>query len=142
MVVPQARLRHRGYLKIRMKKQGSNKAGRQMSAASDASTATQQARAPTPSSSTATSDLPPRSLPALQPSTACKLPIPRLRLRSEDRLKSKSSLSEDKSRVGHACEQCRQRKTKCNGERPACQHCRDLRLKCVYVDAKRDKTKK
>ena len=46
----------------------------------------------------------------------------------------------DKNRVAHACEPCRQRKTKCSGERPACQHCEDFKLHCVYADGKRDRT--
>lgn len=71
-----------------------------------------------------------------------KVAIPRLRRNSEDQSFSKGSVSADKNRVSHACEPCRQRKTKCSGERPICQHCEDFKLPCVYADGKRDRTKK
>ena len=69
-----------------------------------------------------------------------KVAIPRLRRNSEDQSLSKGSAAMDKNRVAHACEPCRQRKTKCSGERPACQHCEDFKLHCVYADGKRDRT--
>ena len=69
-----------------------------------------------------------------------KVAIPRLRRNSEDQSLSKGSAAMDKNRVAHACEPCRQRKTKCSGERPACQHCEDFKLRCVYADGKRDRT--
>ncbi|CAF9903755.1 MAG: hypothetical protein ALECFALPRED_002962 [Alectoria fallacina] len=71
-----------------------------------------------------------------------KVAIPRLRRSSEDQSLSKGSPLADKNRVAHACEPCRQRKTKCSGERPICQHCEDFKLPCVYADGKRDRTKK
>ena len=69
-----------------------------------------------------------------------KVAIPRLRPNSEDQSVSKGSAAMDKNRVAHACEPCRQRKTKCSGERPSCQHCEDFKLQCVYADGKRDRT--
>ena len=75
-----------------------------------------------------------------QPQNPTKVAIPRLRRNSEDRSLSKGSAAMDKNRVAHACEPCRQRKTKCSGERPACQHCEDFKLQCVYADGKRDRT--
>lgn len=48
----------------------------------------------------------------------------------------------DRHRVGHACEPCRARKTRCSGERPTCGHCREHRLHCRYGDGKRDKARK
>ena len=48
----------------------------------------------------------------------------------------------EKSRVSHACEPCRQRKTKCSGERPVCKHCEEFQINCYYADGKRDRTKK
>ena len=48
----------------------------------------------------------------------------------------------EKSRVSHACEPCRQRKTKCSGERPVCKHCEEFQISCYYADGKRDRTKK
>ncbi len=71
-----------------------------------------------------------------------KVAIPRLRRNSDDQSTSKGSPAADKNRVAHACEPCRQRKTKCSGERPVCQHCEDFKLPCVYADGKRDRTKK
>lgn len=35
-------------------------------------------------------------------------------------------------RVGVACSACRQKKTKCNGQRPTCGSCEALSLECVY----------
>ena len=45
-------------------------------------------------------------------------------------------------RVAQACEPCRQRKTKCHGERPACKHCMEVNIECYYVDGKRDKDRR
>lgn len=45
-------------------------------------------------------------------------------------------------RVGHACEPCREQKTKCTGDRPSCQRCQDLALICSYGDRKRERTAK
>lgn len=42
----------------------------------------------------------------------------------------------------HACERCRQRKIRCNGERPSCQVCNLTNSPCVYADGKRDLTRK
>lgn len=42
----------------------------------------------------------------------------------------------------HACERCRQRKARCNGERPRCQACNRSNFPCVYADGKRDLTRK
>ncbi|KAI4177125.1 MAG: hypothetical protein LQ343_000607 [Gyalolechia ehrenbergii] len=50
--------------------------------------------------------------------------------------------AENKHRVSHACEPCRQRKTKCSGERPVCKHCEDFKITCIYADGKRDRTKR
>lgn len=52
---------------------------------------------------------------------------------------SESSINK---RVGHACEPCREQKTKCSGDRPACQRCQDLGLSCFYGDRKRERTAK
>lgn len=52
------------------------------------------------------------------------------------------SLIADKVRVSHACEPCRQRKTKCSGERPVCRHCEEFQYSCFYADGKRERTKK
>lgn len=46
------------------------------------------------------------------------------------------------ARVSQACEPCRSRKSKCNGERPICKHCHDLDLECHYEDGKKDKGKR
>ena len=45
-------------------------------------------------------------------------------------------------RVAQACEPCRQRKTKCHGERPTCKHCVEVNTECYYVDGKRDKDRR
>ena len=72
-----------------------------------------------------------------------KVAIPRLRRDTDDPSGPQSSASPDnKHRVRHACEPCRQRKTKCSGERPMCKHCEDFKIICVYADGKRDRTKR
>ena len=48
----------------------------------------------------------------------------------------------DKTRVSHACEPCRTRKSKCSGERPVCTHCKEYKLRCIYADGKRDRAKR
>lgn len=45
-------------------------------------------------------------------------------------------------RIGHACEPCRQRKTRCPGERPTCQNCKNLNVTCVYAEGKKVLEKK
>ncbi|RPB09768.1 hypothetical protein P167DRAFT_538282 [Morchella conica CCBAS932] len=73
-----------------------------------------------------------------------KVPIPRLRpsaTRDDGSGGSTGASGGDRHRVPHACEPCRQRKTKCSGERPICKHCQDFKLGCYYADGKRDKAK-
>ncbi|KAL8724905.1 MAG: hypothetical protein Q9181_006626 [Wetmoreana brouardii] len=83
------------------------------------------------------------NLPHLSPpQRGAKVPIPRLRKDTEGPSTASSGASEGKHRVSHACEPCRQRKTKCSGERPVCKHCEDFKIQCVYEDGKRDRTKK
>lgn len=38
-------------------------------------------------------------------------------------------------RIAHACETCRQRKSRCNGDRPTCDICTEQGLPCHYRDA-------
>jgi Fungal Zn(2)-Cys(6) binuclear cluster domain len=69
-----------------------------------------------------------------RPGSTAKVAIPRV-----------SNLSEQSSinkRVGHACEPCREQKTKCSGGRPTCQRCHDFGLSCFYGDRKRERTAK
>ncbi|KAH8692227.1 putative C6 transcription factor [Talaromyces proteolyticus] len=63
-----------------------------------------------------------------------KVAIPRAPVFSEQ--------SSGNKRVGHACEPCREQKTKCSGDRPVCQRCQDLGLSCLYGDRKRERTAK
>ncbi|KAJ5674224.1 transcriptional regulator family: Fungal Specific TF [Penicillium macrosclerotiorum] len=44
-------------------------------------------------------------------------------------------------RVGRACENCREQKAKCSGQRP-CQRCHDNGVQCSYSDRKCEKTQK
>jgi Fungal Zn(2)-Cys(6) binuclear cluster domain len=73
-------------------------------------------------------------------SKAAKIAIPRLKKTVETA--SSSAKSSGRHRVNHACESCRQRKTKCSGERPVCTHCQDFKITCFYADGKRDRAKK
>ena len=89
---------------------------------------------------------PPTYAPPHQDSTQSqimsKVAIPRLSRNGDDQSPSRGPVASDKNRVAHACEPCRQRKTKCSGERPRCQHCEDFKLPCAYADGKRDRTRK
>lgn len=77
------------------------------------------------------------------PQRAAKMPIPRLKRSIDDPSAAGSTNGENnKHRVTHACEPCRQRKTKCSGERPGCKHCEDFGISCIYEDGKRDRTRK
>ncbi|KAJ5240690.1 C6 transcription factor [Penicillium citrinum] len=59
-----------------------------------------------------------------------KLPIPRL---------TSLEISSEKGRVSRACENCRQQKTKCSGDRPSCRQCEANGLHCLYSCRKREK---
>ncbi|PWY79167.1 hypothetical protein BO70DRAFT_338286 [Aspergillus heteromorphus CBS 117.55] len=63
----------------------------------------------------------------------------------------KMLISRDRSRVGlgsarvrttRACDSCRQRKAKCNGEKPVCGQCAGLQLECVYSEQARMKDRR
>jgi hypothetical protein len=71
---------------------------------------------------------------------AAKIAIPRLK-RPAGTVPNPAR-SSGRHRVNHACEPCRQRKTKCSGERPVCAHCQDFKIACFYADGKRDRAKK
>ena len=72
---------------------------------------------------------------------APKVAIPRLKKDAEGS-PADPSRPGGRHRVTHACEPCRQRKTKCSGERPICKHCQDFKISCYYADGKRDRVKK
>lgn len=38
----------------------------------------------------------------------------------------------ERARTSHACEPCRERKTKCDGERPSCRRCLHTGTSCHY----------
>ncbi|OJJ45707.1 hypothetical protein ASPZODRAFT_512952 [Penicilliopsis zonata CBS 506.65] len=44
--------------------------------------------------------------------------------------------------VRRACESCRQRKTKCTGDKSGCRNCREAGIICCYTDGKREKSKR
>jgi hypothetical protein len=55
----------------------------------------------------------------------------------------KGNKAVDKStRVSHACELCREKRARCNGERPTCQRCAKLGVDCQYGLAKNDRRRK
>ncbi|KAL4927355.1 putative C6 transcription factor [Aspergillus undulatus] len=45
----------------------------------------------------------------------------------------------NRGRVSRACENCREQKVKCSGQRPTCQRCQDAGIQCSYGDRKREK---
>ncbi|PLB49635.1 fungal-specific transcription factor [Aspergillus steynii IBT 23096] len=67
------------------------------------------------------------------PGTAPKVAIPRSR--------SLSSQSE-RRRSARACEPCRQRKIKCDGNKPSCRQCVEHDVRCTYMDVKRVRDQK
>ncbi|KAL1953993.1 hypothetical protein VTO42DRAFT_1848 [Malbranchea cinnamomea] len=77
--------------------------------------------------------------PTTQPFEAkLKVAIPRIH-----RPGSKSiSVALDRPRVRHACEPCRHKKSKCDGNQPVCSRCRSNGIHCFYADNKRDKLKR
>ncbi|KAL4806403.1 fungal-specific transcription factor domain-containing protein [Aspergillus unguis] len=44
-----------------------------------------------------------------------------------------------RGRVSRACENCRDQKVKCSGQRPSCQRCQESGIQCSYGDRKREK---
>ncbi|CEL04455.1 hypothetical protein ASPCAL05585 [Aspergillus calidoustus] len=45
----------------------------------------------------------------------------------------------NRGRVSRACENCRDQKVKCSGQRPTCQRCQESGIQCSYGDRKREK---
>lgn len=63
-----------------------------------------------------------------------RVPIPRLRNWHH---------GQKSRRVAHACDECRSRKSKCDGERPICAQCIAVGLEtCVYSESKRTQERK
>lgn len=64
-----------------------------------------------------------------------RLPIPRLPNRRADR--------ENPGRVARACDNCRSRKKKCDGDKPVCGQCAGSELvSCVYSESKNVRERK
>lgn len=66
-----------------------------------------------------------------------KVAIPRLQ-RPDQRQGASGS---DRHRVSHACDECRRRKSKCDGLQP-CGRCADQDATCFYGDGKRERLKR
>ncbi|CAG8882938.1 unnamed protein product [Penicillium egyptiacum] len=67
------------------------------------------------------------------PAAQTKVAIPRQRVATAPRYNR---------RVPRACASCRQRKTKCSGDTPACRQCRELRATCNYPEGWSERMKK
>ncbi|CBF79522.1 putative C6 transcription factor [Aspergillus nidulans FGSC A4] len=50
-----------------------------------------------------------------------------------------STAAPTRGRVSRACENCREQKVKCSGQRPSCQRCQESGIQCSYGDRKREK---
>ncbi|KAL4917515.1 fungal-specific transcription factor domain-containing protein [Aspergillus aurantiobrunneus] len=50
-----------------------------------------------------------------------------------------STAAPSRGRVSRACENCRDQKVKCSGQRPTCQRCQESGIQCSYGDRKREK---
>ncbi|KAF3398432.1 Thiamine repressible regulatory protein [Penicillium rolfsii] len=83
-------------------------------------------------------------LPALQrpesDAGSKKRAIPRLADGAESAFTSPGRFH--RRHVRRACESCRQRKTKCTGDKSGCRNCREAGIICCYTDGKREKSKR
>ncbi|KAJ5331760.1 Transcription factor [Penicillium atrosanguineum] len=83
-------------------------------------------------------------LPSLQRSESelgtKKMAIPRLAEGTESAFTSPGRFH--RRHVRRACESCRQRKTKCTGDKSGCRNCREAGIICCYTDGKREKSKR
>ncbi|KAL4897479.1 hypothetical protein BDV59DRAFT_197769 [Aspergillus ambiguus] len=52
------------------------------------------------------------------------------------------SMHSQRRRSARACEPCRQRKIKCDGNKPACRQCLEQNVRCHYMDVKRVRDQK
>ena len=68
-----------------------------------------------------------------------KVPVQRLRRNSAEEVTEKG---ERKARSKQACEPCRQKRTNCNEERPACGRCLELNIQCYCSSGKENKEKR
>ncbi|OQE23717.1 hypothetical protein PENSTE_c008G01500 [Penicillium steckii] len=84
------------------------------------------------------------SLPTLQRTESDvgtkKMAIPRLAEGAESTFTSPGRFH--RRHVRRACESCRQRKTKCTGDKSGCRNCREAGIICCYTDGKREKSKR
>lgn len=71
---------------------------------------------------------------------AKKMAIPRLTEGAESAFTSPGRFH--RRHVRRACESCRQRKTKCTGDKSGCRNCREAGIICCYTDGKREKSKR
>ncbi|KAL1963610.1 hypothetical protein VTN77DRAFT_8055 [Rasamsonia byssochlamydoides] len=69
-----------------------------------------------------------------------KMAIPRLPEGAETAFSSLGRFH--RRHVRRACESCRQRKTKCTGDKSGCRNCREAGIICCYTDGKREKSKR
>ncbi|CAG7973929.1 unnamed protein product [Penicillium salamii] len=72
--------------------------------------------------------------------TSKKMAIPRLAEGTESAFTSPGRFH--RRHVRRACESCRQRKTKCTGDKSGCRNCREAGIICCYTDGKREKSKR
>lgn len=70
------------------------------------------------------------------------VPIPRINWSAASGFAAGVPLATRPSRVTQACEPCRHRKSKCDGERPSCRQCSGLSAECYYQGGKKDSGKK
>jgi len=83
-------------------------------------------------------------LPQLKSSSSAfqgtKMPISQLRRTGH--VEGSTAGGSRRQRSKQACESCRLKKTKCDGERPTCGNCVETEGDCHYADGKRDTEKK
>ena len=81
----------------------------------------------------------PAAKPSSIPTRPGPNPTPKVAI---PRSKSRENASHRRRRSARACEPCRQRKIKCDGDRPVCRQCMENQISCAYLDIKRVREQK
>lgn len=98
-----------------------------------------QPQSPQPPSPAAVPGPGPGPAPAALPTRPGPTPTPKVAI---PRSTSRESASYRRRRSARACEPCRQRKIKCDGDKPVCRQCVETQISCAYLDIKRVREQK
>ena len=98
-----------------------------------------QSPQPPPSAAVPLAPEGPAAKPSSIPTRPGPNPTPKVAI---PRSKSRENASHRRRRSARACEPCRQRKIKCDGDRPVCRQCMENQISCAYLDIKRVREQK